>query len=259
MEQEISDRLLMRNTIEEVKEGLDRWKGKVWMLLRLLGYIDVDVDYEYGTVEVIKPASTQYMFPLYAGIEFTGISTEFSKRRFNDGMRIVEAALDSRLRVLSILPEILAKFNFVRVEGAKKDMKWMFRKKMEPGVLEMFLHEARDSPEKWRARLEELMVTDGFGTVTIKIEGDIIRVVRGKGKRELLLDLETVLRARSDKSDLYEDVVIGYKRPAFEEAVRVASMSIWPRSRLLNVLVDAVSNYNLIWIDARRERIWTGG
>jgi hypothetical protein len=259
MEQETSERLLMRDTIEEVKEELDKWKGKVWMLLRLLGYIDVDVDYEYGTVEVIKPTHIDYMFPLYAGVEFTGVSTEFSKRRFNDGMRIVEAALTSRLMVLSILPEIFEKFNVVRLEGAKKDMMWKSTKKMGTRVLKMPLQEARDKPEECRARLKELMANVSVGTVTIRIEGDVVKAIRGKGKRRMLLDLETVLMARSDKSGLYEEVVIGYKKPAFEEAVRVASMSIWPRSRLLNVLVDAVSNYNLIWIDARRERVWTGG
>ncbi|MCI4408182.1 MAG: hypothetical protein JHC26_03750 [Thermofilum sp.] len=256
MEQETSDRLLMRNTIQEVKEGLDKWEKKVQFLLKSMGYIDVDVDYEYGTVEVIKPAwDISYKFPLYVGIESIGISTEFSNRRFEDGMKIVEAGLASRLRVLSVLPEILDKFNIVRLEGTKKDMKWMFRKKVEPRVLEMPLREAREEPEEWKARLEELMATDGFGTVTIRIDGDMVKAIWGKGKRELLLDLEVGLRARSNKSPLYEDVVIGYKKPAFEEAVRVASMSIWSRTRILNALVDAVSSYELIWVDMRRERV----
>jgi len=259
MEQEMNARLLMRDTVQEVRERLDRWKRKVLMLIKSHGYIEVDVDYEAGTVGVVKPAYTEYTFPLYAGIEFIGVSTEFSKRRFNDGMRIVEAALASRLRVLDVLPEILEKFNFVRLEGAKKGMMWKSMKKARGWVLEMPLNVARDNPEEWRGRLRELMATDNVGTVTVKIGGDVVKVIQGKGKRRILLDLETVLKAGSDKSGLYEEVVIGYKRPAFEEAVRVASMTIWPRSHLLSVLVDAVSSYELIWVDVRRERTWMDG
>jgi hypothetical protein len=250
------ERVLLRKSIQEVEGELERWKKRVWTFLRIFGYVGVDVDYEAETVEVLKCAGdAECRFPLSVGIEFTGVYTEFSVRRFGDGMRIVEAALASRARALDALAEVLEKHNHVRLNGVKGDgMMWVFRKRVEPRIVEAPLHEARGNPEEWKARLEGLMATESVGTVAIRIENDRVRAVWGRGKLGVFFDLEATLRARGDGSTLYEEVVIGYKRLAFEEAVRLASMSIWPRSNLLREMRDTLGSYNLIFVEARREK-----
>ncbi|WP_288007743.1 hypothetical protein [Thermofilum sp.] len=256
MEQTLNKRLLLRGSMQEVEGELERWKKRVWTLLRVFGHVGVDVDYDAETVEVLKCAGdAECRFPLSVGIEFTGVYTEFSVERFDDGMRIVEASLTSRARALDVLAEVLERHNYVRLNGVKGDsMMWVFRKRVEPRTIEEPLHKARGNPEEWKARLEELMTTGSIGTVTIRIENDGVRAVWGRGKLGVFFDLEATLRARGDGSTLYEEVVIGYKRLAFKEAVRLASMSIWPRSCLLREMRDALGSYNLISVEARREK-----
>jgi hypothetical protein len=253
MGQTLDEGVLFRGSIKEVEGELKRWKKRVWTFLRIFGYVGVDVDYDAETVEVLKCAGCR--FPLSVGIEFTGVYAGFSVRRFGDGVRIVEAALASRARALDALAEVLEKHNYVRLNGVKGDgMMWVFRKRVEPKTIEEPLHETRGNPEEWKARLEEFMATGSIGTVTIRIENDRVRAIWGRGKLGVFFDLEAVLRARGDRSTLYEEVVIGYKRPAFKEAVKLASMSIWPRSCLFREVRDAFGSYNLIFVEARREK-----
>jgi hypothetical protein len=256
MGQTLDKRVLLRKSMQEVEGELERWKKKIWALVRFFGYVGVDVDYDAETVEVLKCAGNAgCRFPLSVGIEFTGVYTEFSFRRFGEGMGIVEAALGSRARALDAVTEVLERYNYVRLNGVKGDgMMWVFRGRVEPRTIEEPLHEARGNPEEWKARLEELMSTGSVGTVTIRIESDRVRAVWGRGKLGVFFDLEAVLRARGDGGTLYEEVVIGYKRLAFKEAVRLASMSIWPRSELLREVRDALGSYNLIFVEARREK-----
>lgn len=247
---------MIRGSIKEVEGELKRWKKRVWTFLRIFGYVGVDVDYDAETVEVLKYAGDAgCRFPLRVGIEFTGVYTEFSVRRFGEGMGIVEAALASRDRALDAVTEVLERYNYVSLNGVKGDsMAWMSRGRVEPRIVEVPLHKARSNPEEWRARLGELMATGSVGTVAIRIGNDGVRAVWGRGKLRVFFDLEAVMKAKSDGSALYEEVVIGYKRLAFKEAVRLASMSIWPRSDLLREMRGALGSYNLILVEARREK-----